>query len=214
MSPTADRKVNVLDETQLNDAFEQFEPSTVIHCAGVVKFRRADAETLQRVNVQGTRNVLSSISCRKTKTSSVRHLVYLSSVAVLGARREGDDDDERGPLLTEEDFSVGRTFERNPYAQSKQDAHELVLQFRKDNHPNNVCVDRVAGIFNRTESKQRVLGKENDTFARSIRDGFVGRRSRRRESNRDDYCTTDDECGAEERRWVTNHKYGVRGHWV
>ena len=147
VSPTADRKVNVLDETQLNDAFEQFEPSTVIHCAGVVKFRRADAETLRRVNVQGTRNVLSSISCRKTKTSSVRHLVYLSTVAVLGARREDDDDDERGPLLTEEDFSVGRTFERNPYAQSKQDAHELVLQFRKDNHPNNVCVTIVLPGF-------------------------------------------------------------------
>ena len=28
--------------------------------------------------------------------------------------------------------------------------------------------DRVARIFNRTESKQRVLGKENDTFARSV----------------------------------------------
>ena len=85
--------------------------------------------------------------------------------------------------------------------------------------------DRVARIFNRTESKQRVLGKENDTFARSVRDGSVGRRSRRRESNRDDCCTTDDdddddddddECGAEEerRRVITNHKYGVRGHRV
>ena len=92
VSPTADRRVNVLDETQLNDAVEQFEPTTVIHCAGVVKFRRADAETLRRVNVQGTRNVLSSIRLGR----SVRHLVYLSTVAVLGARRDDDDDDDDG----------------------------------------------------------------------------------------------------------------------
>ena len=149
VSPTADRRVNVLDETQLNDAVEQFEPTTVIHCAGVVKFRRADAETLRRVNVQGTRNVLSSIRLGR----SVRHLVYLSTVAVLGARRDDDDDDDddddgQKPLLTEENFSVGRTFERNPYTQSKQDAHELVLQFRKDNsHPNDVCVTIVLPGF-------------------------------------------------------------------
>ena len=148
VSPTADRRVNVLDETQLNDAVEQFEPTTVIHCAGVVKFRRADAETLRRVNVQGTRNVLSSIRLGR----SVRHLVYLSTVAVLGARRDDDDDDDddgqKKPLLTEENFSVGRTFERNPYTQSKQDAHELVLQFRKDNsHPNDVCVTIVLPGF-------------------------------------------------------------------
>ena len=148
VSPTADRHVNVLDETQLNDAVEQFEPTTVIHCAGVVKFRRADAETLRRVNVQGTRNVLSSICLGR----SVRHLVYLSTVAVLGARRDDDDDDDdddgQKPLLTEENFSVGRTFERNPYTQSKQDAHELVLQFRKDNnHPNDVCVTIVLPGF-------------------------------------------------------------------
>ena len=147
VSPTADRRVNVLDETQLNDAVEQFEPTTVIHCAGVVKFRRADAETLRRVNVQGTRNVLSSIRLGR----SVRHLVYLSTVAVLGARRDDDDDDDDGqkkPLLTEENFSVGRTFERNPYTQSKQDGHELVLQFRKDNsHPNDVCVTIVLPGF-------------------------------------------------------------------
>ncbi len=147
VSPAADRRVNVLDETQLNDAVEQFEPTTVIHCAGVVKFRRADAETLRRVNVQGTRNVLSSIRLGR----SVRHLVYLSTVAVLGARRDDDDDDDDGqkkPLLTEENFSVGRTFERNPYTQSKQDAHELVLQFRKDNsHPNDVCVTIVLPGF-------------------------------------------------------------------
>ena len=113
MSPTADRRVNVLDETQLNDAVEQFEPTTVIHCAGVVKFRRAgrrDASKSERARHEERALVDTFRPQRETLG------VLASTVTGKGRRDDDDDDDGQKPLLTEENFSVRRTLERNPYA--------------------------------------------------------------------------------------------------
>lgn len=121
VSEGADRQVNILNLDSLKRAFVAFKPSKVIHAAGVVKFRRRDAKILHEVNVTGTANVLSA--CKNAE-----QLLYLSSAAVLGARTK-----EEEALLTEQNFKIGRKFKNNPYSQSKQDAHELVFAFRREN---------------------------------------------------------------------------------
>ena len=121
VSEGADRQVNILNLDSLKRAFVAFKPSKVIHAAGVVKFRRRDAKILHEVNVMGTANVLSA--CKNAE-----QLLYLSSAAVLGARTKEED-----ALLTEQNFKIGRKFKNNPYSQSKQDAHELVFAFRREN---------------------------------------------------------------------------------
>ncbi len=53
---------------------------TVFHLAGLIAYSRATREAMERVNVQGTANVIAAC-----KANQVRRLVHLSSVTAVGA---------------------------------------------------------------------------------------------------------------------------------
>ncbi|MCM2281567.1 MAG: NAD-dependent epimerase/dehydratase family protein [Bdellovibrionaceae bacterium] len=57
---------------------------TVFHLAGLIAYRRADREAMDRINIEGTRNVINA--CEKMR---VRKLVHLSSVSAIGASFDG-----------------------------------------------------------------------------------------------------------------------------
>lgn len=75
---------DVTDLTSLNAAFEGAD--SVFHLAGVVAYNKAQRSLMQKVNVEGTRNVIRA--CREAK---VRRLVHLSSVTAVGAGFSPDE---------------------------------------------------------------------------------------------------------------------------
>ncbi|MBO9668692.1 MAG: NAD-dependent epimerase/dehydratase family protein [Bdellovibrio sp.] len=69
---------DVTDVVSLLETFKGID--TVFHLAGVVAYKASDRALMERVNVQGTANVVEV--CRECK---VRRLVHLSSVVAIGA---------------------------------------------------------------------------------------------------------------------------------
>lgn len=90
---------------------------TVIHCAGkahIVPKTEKDAEDLFRVNVEGTRNLLSAFDAAANLPDRI---VLISTIAVYGLSSGVDVD---------ENFV---TAARTPYASSKVEAEELVRRW-------------------------------------------------------------------------------------
>ncbi|MGZ3770652.1 MAG: NAD-dependent epimerase/dehydratase family protein [Bdellovibrio sp.] len=68
---------DVTDVHSLLNAFKDMD--TVFHLAGVIAYKKSQRSLMDKVNVQGTANVVNV--CREYKT---RRLVYLSSVVAIG----------------------------------------------------------------------------------------------------------------------------------
>ncbi len=69
---------DVTDIKSIENALPSIE--AVFHLAGVIAYKSADRELMERVNVGGTRNILSAVA-----KSNVTRLVDLSSVVTVGA---------------------------------------------------------------------------------------------------------------------------------
>jgi dihydroflavonol-4-reductase len=69
------------DVTDLHSLLETFQSmDSVFHLAGLIAYKKADREKMEKVNVDGTSNVVEA--CRAT---GIRRLVHLSSVVAVGA---------------------------------------------------------------------------------------------------------------------------------
>lgn len=68
---------DICDYESIKSDFEDVD--TVIHLAGIVSFSIKDRDLLQKVNVEGTKNVLKAVNENK-----VKNLIHISSVAALG----------------------------------------------------------------------------------------------------------------------------------
>lgn len=88
----------------------------VFHLAAVFRLWSADRGLFQRVNVEGTRQVLLA-----ARAAGVERVVVTSSIARFGGQGPQRRATEDSP------FALGRT--GDAYAQSKRDAHELALSF-------------------------------------------------------------------------------------
>ena len=89
--------------------------AAVIHAAGLVAYSRAARRDLERVNVDGTANVLTA--CER---AGVGRLVFVSSVAAVGASHTP------GASLTEEaSYTLGRY--NLGYFETKRKAERMVL---------------------------------------------------------------------------------------
>lgn len=85
---------DVTDEASIVAACKGVD--SVFHLAGLVAYTRAQREAMERVNVQGTANVVRA--CQET---GVRRLVHLSSVVAIGASFDG-----KKPLNEESPFNI------------------------------------------------------------------------------------------------------------
>lgn len=105
---------DVTDPASLEKAFEGAD--SVFHLAGVVAYKKSQRALMERVNVEGTRNVIEA--CRRMK---VRKLVHLSSVTAIGAGlTPGDILNENSPFNIAS-FNLG-------YFETKRAAEELVRE--------------------------------------------------------------------------------------
>ncbi|KAH7073048.1 C-3 sterol dehydrogenase/C-4 decarboxylase-like protein [Paraphoma chrysanthemicola] len=119
--PTSVRYVraNVLDTDALQKVFDEARPALVIHTVGVYplglrRYSMKGKETVFKVNVDGTRNVLEA-----SKNCGAKGLVYTSSVTVVF------DEMGRDFKNTDERWPTGKA--DTAYGQSKALAESLVL---------------------------------------------------------------------------------------
>jgi dihydroflavonol-4-reductase len=108
---------DVLDRDALQKAFEGV--SLAYHLAGIISIMPGVNEMVQRVNVQGTRNVLEA-----ARLASVKRLVYTSSIHALARVPHGTTIDESIPF--DPDNPVGE------YDRSKAQATLAVLEAVQD----------------------------------------------------------------------------------
>ncbi|EDM17232.1 hydroxy-delta-5-steroid dehydrogenase, 3 beta- and steroid delta-isomerase 7, isoform CRA_b [Rattus norvegicus] len=130
------------DVTQAHEVAAAMAGShVVIHTAGLVDvFGKASPETIHKVNVQGTQNVIDA--CVQTGT---RLLVYTSSMEVVGPNVKGH------PFYRGNEDTPYEAIHRHPYPCSKALAEQLVLEAngRKVNGglPLVTCALRPTGIY-------------------------------------------------------------------
>ena len=115
--PTLRMDVSIPQE--VNAVFARVKPHKVIHLAAVVDDRGA-AERFNRVNVEGTRHIVTAC-----KAHHVARLVHVSSIVALGFN-PGPRADHRSPLVT----TTGV-----PYFDTKAKSEQLVRQAMDDALP-------------------------------------------------------------------------------
>lgn len=103
---------DVTDVHSLLEAFKGID--TVFHLAGVVAYKKSDRAQMERVNVQGTQNVVEV--CREHK---VRKLVYVSSVVAVGAGYTPDQVMNENSEYNIHDLDLG-------YFETKHEAEKIV----------------------------------------------------------------------------------------
>ena len=103
---------DVTDLTKMRGAIRGCE--VVFHLAAVYALWSKDEGVMQRVNVEGTRNVLAA-----ARAEGVRRVVHTSSIARFGGQGP------RARATEESAFALGST--GDVYSRSKADAHEVAV---------------------------------------------------------------------------------------
>jgi dihydroflavonol-4-reductase len=118
------------DVTDLKSLQEAFKGQQVIfHLAGVIAYSRKERALMEKVNVQGTQNVLQAmVEC------GVPEILYLSSVAAVGAGFSPEQIlNEESPFnLAKYDFG---------YFETKRKSEKIVMEFAKQNSIRAVIVN-------------------------------------------------------------------------
>ncbi len=122
----------------LTGLFEKIKPNVVIHTASPIAVAETPNEFLYKVNVLGTKNVITAC-----QTTGVTALVYTSSASVISdSVTDLINADERWPILR----GANQT---DYYAETKAAAEELVIEANRSGPKNSLftaCI-RPAGIF-------------------------------------------------------------------
>ena len=87
----------------------------VIHCAAIVSLRPRPNTLMKKVNIDGTRAVISAC-----KTNGVKRLIHVSSIITVGGSKDGQPLDETAP------FNLG--VYKIPYIDTKREAERIALE--------------------------------------------------------------------------------------
>ncbi|MFD2178473.1 SDR family oxidoreductase [Veronia pacifica] len=115
---------DITDRASLKLAMEDCD--YVIHLAAIYKLWLPDPLLMDKVNVQGTRNVLEL-----AKELDIKRVVYTSSIARFGGQGSGIDATEKSP------FALGIT--GDPYPISKAAGHEIAVKAANDGQDVVIC---------------------------------------------------------------------------
>lgn len=130
---------DVTDLDSLNKAFKGIEG--VFHLAGVVAYKKKDRPLMDRVNVEGTRNVLDAI-----EKQNVKKLLHLSSVVAIGASNSPKVILNEDSPYTISDLNLG-------YFETKKAAEDLVKAQLKNNSFEAVMVNP-STIYGKADAKK------------------------------------------------------------
>lgn len=104
---------DILDVLSLKEALEGC--TQVVHSAGFVSYNRKDAAQLEKVNAEGTANLVNA-----ALSHNIRHFTHISSVAAIGRSGKLKEIDES--------FKWSDADEHTPYGQSKHQAELEVFR--------------------------------------------------------------------------------------
>jgi len=111
---------DILDEGSIKNAIKGC--NTLYHTAGYVSFKKSDYEKMNRINVNGARNVLSA-----AQEEGTERVLFTSSVAAIGPSKPGQLIDENNEF---------RIFDENiGYINSKYLAEKEAWEFSKKGLP-------------------------------------------------------------------------------
>lgn len=116
---------DVSDVATLREAFRN--QHIVFHLAGIVSYKPADKDLLQKVNVEGTRHVVEVCTEYKIK------LLHVSSVVAIGAAFK--------PEVLTEDFNYNIAHLHMAYFDTKKEAEEIVINAARAGKIHAVCVN-------------------------------------------------------------------------
>jgi dihydroflavonol-4-reductase len=118
---------DICDLKSLQQGFK--DQQLIFHLAGVIAYSRKDRALMEKVNVQGTQNVLQAMA-----DCGVSELLYLSSVAAVGAGLTAKQvlNEESPYNLEKYDFG---------YFETKRKSEKIVVEFSKQNSIRSVIVN-------------------------------------------------------------------------
>ncbi len=140
---------DVLDQPSLRRALEGVRH--VYHLAGIISILPGVRQILERVNVQGTRNVIAA--CRE---SGVERLVYTSSIHALVEAPLGISIDERQP------YDPERTMD--DYGRSKAQASLAVMEAAREGL--NAVIVCPTGVIGPYDFRQSEMSQVINYYAR------------------------------------------------
>lgn len=130
---------DVTDVHSLLEAFKGMD--SVFHLAGVIAYKRSQRPLMDKVNVEGTANVVSV--CREYK---IRRLVYLSSVVAIGGGFSTDDVLNENSVYNLKDLNLG-------YFETKHEAEKIVKK-ACDKHEIDAVILNPATIYGAGDAKK------------------------------------------------------------
>lgn len=151
---------NILNPSSLSSAMQNVD--CVFHLAGMISILPGDADKLNLVNVEGTKNVLQT-----ARNAAVNKFVYVSSIHALGAVKHGITIDETIPFNPENVMG--------DYDKSKARASQLVVEAAKDGYNAIiVCPTGVLGPydFNHSEMGSLVESMMHTSVAFSVKGSY------------------------------------------
>ena len=117
---------DVTNKESLQQAFK--EQDIVFHLAGVVAYKKSARPLMEKVNVEGTRNVVDV--CAELK---VPQLLHVSSVVAIGASIK--------PVVLNENSAYKISRLNLGYFETKKTAEEIVIKATHEKRINAVCVN-------------------------------------------------------------------------
>lgn len=130
------------DVTDIHSLLEAFKDiDTVFHLAGIVGYKKSQRALMNKVNIEGTANVVNV--CREYK---IRRLVHLSSVAAIGAGLNPDQ------ILNEESaYNIAHL--NLGYFETKHEA-ELIVKNACNKGEVDAVIVNPATIYGRGDAKK------------------------------------------------------------
>ncbi|MCB0379056.1 MAG: NAD-dependent epimerase/dehydratase family protein [Bdellovibrionales bacterium] len=100
----------------------------VYHLAGFIAYKRTDRKAMEKINVQGTRNVVDACI-----TNKVGALVHLSSVVTIGA--------SRGPKALDENAEYNLAKFNLGYFETKRSAEKIIVEAHEEHNLNAFLIN-------------------------------------------------------------------------
>ena len=125
---------DITDLSSLEAVFQKVQPNQIYHLAALASPRDSFAmeEAYRRVNIDGTRNLLTAASTLQVKP----RILFVSSAEVYGS-----PDQDQLPITENHPINPN-----NPYAQTKVEAESIVQEFIKNNGL-DICIARPSNHY-------------------------------------------------------------------